>query len=428
MAENASVFQGVQLGVESVSGTQVPAIRRLAALSIEQTPNEPIIPFRPMGSKYPTLTMKQKGHAEAAITGNQSFSDLVYPFSGLFGNAAITTPGGGTLSRQWLWLPKTRITDDPRTFTVESGSVDGAQLMTYGLFNSLTLRWSAEEASVQGAMLGRLLQEGITLTTGINEVQQVTKGTNTGGTFTLTYSGQTTAAIAWNAAAATVQAALEALSNIGVGDVLVTGAAGGPWTVTFDGALGDLDVALMTIDGSSLTGGSGHAVTLVTAGQPLTSIDPVPVDADTVSVYVADTLGGLSAGQLLRCYEVEVAWANKFALQKTLDASQGSFSAHVERAPDFTATIQLQHDAVSRGFMTNLRAKTKRYCRIISTGPLIEGSINYLLQITFPFNFRDPARGDRNDVYTGTYGLVPLDDSTLGGSAEIKLINTLTAL
>ena len=43
-----------------------------------------------------------------------------------------------------------------------------------------------------------------------------------GGTFTLTYNGQTTAAIAYNATAAQVQSALEALNNVAPGDVVVT--------------------------------------------------------------------------------------------------------------------------------------------------------------------------------------------------------------
>jgi len=69
-----------------------------------------------------------------------------------------------------------------------------------------------------------------------NEKQQVRLPAGTsGGTFTLTFEGQTTAAIAFNAAAATVQAAMEALSNIAVGDVVVTGSDGGPWTFDFPG-------------------------------------------------------------------------------------------------------------------------------------------------------------------------------------------------
>lgn len=97
-----------------------------------------------------------------------------------------------------------------------------------------------------------------------DEVQTVTVGGSGLTSFTLTFSGQTTAAIAAAATAAQVQTALEALSNIGVGDVVVTGNAGGPWTVTFAGALADTDVAQMT---STPTGGSGTVtVATTTAG------------------------------------------------------------------------------------------------------------------------------------------------------------------
>ena len=71
---------------------------------------------------------------------------------------------------------------------------------------------------------------------GVNEVQQVTiPGTTTAGTFTLTFETGTTALIPVTATAADVQAALEALSNLVPGDVLVTGGArrplerGVPW-------------------------------------------------------------------------------------------------------------------------------------------------------------------------------------------------------
>lgn len=71
-----------------------------------------------------------------------------------------------------------------------------------------------------------------------NEKQRVTvTGSPTGGTFTLTYSGQTTAAIAYNASVATVQAALEALSNIAVGDIFVSGGLiNEKQTITVNGA------------------------------------------------------------------------------------------------------------------------------------------------------------------------------------------------
>ncbi|QBJ94431.1 hypothetical protein D0Z67_29105 (plasmid) [Streptomyces seoulensis] len=108
-----------------------------------------------------------------------------------------------------------------------------------------------------------------------NEVQTATiTGGPTGGTFTLTFSGQTTSAIAYNATAATVQAALEALSNVNPGDIKVTGNAGGPYTLTFGGQyLGD-NVASITAT-ASLTGGSTPGVTMATttAGGTATASD-----------------------------------------------------------------------------------------------------------------------------------------------------------
>lgn len=56
----------------------------------------------------------------------------------------------------------------------------------------------------------------------------------TAGTFTLTYGADTTSAIAYNASAATVETALDALASVvSAGGVSVAGNAGGPWTVTF---------------------------------------------------------------------------------------------------------------------------------------------------------------------------------------------------
>lgn len=107
------------------------------------------------------------------------------------------------------------------------------------------------------------------LAAAVDEVQTITTtGSPTGGTFTVTEEGQTTTAIAYNATAATVQTALQALSTIGAGNVTVTGSAGGPYTVTFTGVLAGIGVTLMTSSGAALTGGTSPATatTRATAG------------------------------------------------------------------------------------------------------------------------------------------------------------------
>jgi hypothetical protein len=103
----------------------------------------------------------------------------------------------------------------------------------------------------------------------VNEVKMVTiTGAPTGGTFTLSFGGQTTAAIAYNATAADVRTALESLSTIGANNI---GTSGGPLpgtavTVTFIGSLGGRDVTAMGAT-SSLTGGTSPAVTTATTTQ-----------------------------------------------------------------------------------------------------------------------------------------------------------------
>lgn len=97
-----------------------------------------------------------------------------------------------------------------------------------------------------------------------NETQTVTiTGTPTGGSFTLTYDGNTTAAIAYNATAAQVKSALIAATPLASNQVTTAGGAlpGSAVTVTID--LDGLNPPQMTAT-SSLTGGSSPAVAVTT--------------------------------------------------------------------------------------------------------------------------------------------------------------------
>lgn len=109
-----------------------------------------------------------------------------------------------------------------------------------------------------------------------NERQRVTiTGSPTGGTFTLTYSSQTTGPISYNANPQAIQQALEALTNVAPGDVIVSGGPlpATPVDIEFAGALGGLDVTLVTTT-ASFTGGTSPAaaVTVIAAGAAGTAV------------------------------------------------------------------------------------------------------------------------------------------------------------
>jgi hypothetical protein len=85
----------------------------------------------------------------------------------------------------------------------------------------------------------------------------------TGGTFTITFGGQTTGALAYNASADTVEAALEGLSSIGNGNVQVS-LATSVYTLEFVEDLRYTDVGAVTTNAGSLTGGASTATVAVT--------------------------------------------------------------------------------------------------------------------------------------------------------------------
>lgn len=290
MAARATVFNTTILGVEVTKGTSVRPVKRLLATGFNLKPKVPVDPFTPMGSKYATTAVRQKEWTEGDIEGTLAFNDACFLMSGLLETAAITTPTGATLTRRWTWNPAVFGPDDNLTFTAQMGSSVRAEEAGYLLINGHTLRITKEQCAITGDLIGQELTESATLSTGRNEVQTVSRGTHTGGTYTLTYSGQTTANIAFDAPSSTVQSSLVALSNIAPGEVLVTGPAGGPWLVEFAATLGSQDVVLMTIDGTNLTGGAGQTVTTTTAGFTLADIAELPIDPNLFSVYAGDSL------------------------------------------------------------------------------------------------------------------------------------------
>lgn len=143
---------------------------------------------------------------------------------------------------------------------------------------------------------------------GTNEKQTVSLvGDVTGGTFTLDFDGQETGNIAYDATAGAIQTEMEGLSNIEVGDLEVTGPAGGPWVFEFKGNLADTDVALLIADSTllestneqqtiSLASCSGGTFAL---GYGEDTTDPIAFNASAATIESElEALPGIGAGNV----------------------------------------------------------------------------------------------------------------------------------
>lgn len=110
----------------------------------------------------------------------------------------------------------------------------------------------------------------------------------TAGTFTLSYKGQTTSALAYNASTSAVQTALEALSTVEPGDITVSGnpLSAGDMMFTFDTDI--QDAPMIEIDSSNLTGPTTCTITQTVQGKPAGATSEIVFGSE----YTAETFDG----------------------------------------------------------------------------------------------------------------------------------------
>ena len=149
---------------------------------------------------------------------------------------------------------------------------------------------------------GRLISENgyhtIFTTEPRRELQKVTLGELTiGGTFTLSFQGQTTAPLPYNATAEEVQSALQALSTIGSDEISVSGFR--PYQLLFSGDLGGVPVPEVEADPSGLTVSAGKPQIVVeTARQGGGRLEPGASESGE-SIYDREPDGTLRVVSLL---------------------------------------------------------------------------------------------------------------------------------
>lgn len=149
----------------------------------------------------------------------------------------------------------------------------------------ITIDWATVTAEVSDRTLtdGTVIKAGakgleygtILCAKDVAEVQAIAVDA-TGGTFTLTGNGNTTAALAYNASTATVQAAIRGLGGA-YAQAVVTGSASA-YTVTYPVTGGD--ITALTANSASLTGNTHTAtITTSTAGSAAGTYGPYASNA-----------------------------------------------------------------------------------------------------------------------------------------------------
>ncbi|MFO0801905.1 MAG: MBG domain-containing protein [Gemmataceae bacterium] len=218
---NVSIASASHLGANPSTSLDVPVFRDNRALTID-----------------PTRTLPT-----AAPLAKVGLGTIVFPNANAYGG--LTTVRDGVLA---AGNPQAVGTGRNETQIITTNGTTGAFTLTFNGQTTVPLLF--DTAASGGTNPIDSVENALNAISSVrrSEIQTVTLAGSVGGTFTITFGGQATSALAFNASASTIQAALEALSSIGVGNVLVS-RAGNVITVTFAGALANTDVAPLAATG-----------------------------------------------------------------------------------------------------------------------------------------------------------------------------------
>lgn len=440
----AAVDTILQIGVEHDYGVRVAATRRLPGVNISLNPQAEFQLFRARGFNIPTTSVPQKLWANGTWNGIADYNQMIYPLSGLIGlqtTSEPSTPIGATNARSWLFAPVSSGADPlPKSFTIEEGDSDAVQVGEGLKFSSFGLEWTNDASNMNGNLFARFPIDNEALTTKTDEEQQIAKsGTVTAGTFTITYSSQTTGNINFDATAAQIQTALEALSNLAPGDVVVSGGpiSTTPVVIIFQGTLKGTNVAQVTVDSTGLTGGGTYVPsTLIAGGADITSIAQSPVSRMHADIFVDDTFGAIGTTKVTQAYAGDFRIGDKVQPFWALNTDYPSFQSTVRLAPEVTCSFSTPHNSQSRALYNAVRSNPWKFVRLLATGNEIDTGVNNeKIRVDVACKFGNPEKQeDANGVFGYKFNFNSLHSAAFtsehaaGAAYEIELVNSLTAL
>jgi hypothetical protein len=433
MTERASIFQNAQIGVETVPGTAVLATKQLSSLMISMGMKFDVKKYRPSGYRFPTIVVPNKEWVEHKLSGPVTYNEMVYLLSSLI--KTVTPTGGGT-EKTWTFSPTTKKEDAHKTFTLEQGDIYRAHRVTNFLVTALTLNFSRDECTLDGTAISKALEDDIHVSTDAKYTLTANATPPTSGTFTLTMGGQTTSGIQYNATAAAVQTALEALSTIGAGNVIVTRTTGtstlaqanAVYTIEFVADLGQQAITLTGVF-TSLTASGSIALASSQVGAAPTEIAPKPVLPTHICVYMADTQAGLDvANAMTRVLSASFSLADMYAALWALNRNVTSFAATVPTEPTLGLKLKVEADDEGMTPLTTLRAGQTKFFRIEAIGDTIS-SAPYELGIDFAAKAEAPSEfSDEDGVFALEWSFTGVHDATWGKATELTVVTDVTSL
>lgn len=163
MSEKASIFQTVQIGIETTPGVAVAASKKLLATSIVPSAKVEADAFRAAGNKYASFVTLNKEWSESGLEGKLTYNEILYLLVSLL-SQPTPVQQGSTTAYKWTFTSDTDGGDTGKTFTVEQGDGNTAWRVAGMQVSGLEFTFSRDEVSLSGSAIGKALETGVSLT------------------------------------------------------------------------------------------------------------------------------------------------------------------------------------------------------------------------------------------------------------------------
>lgn len=154
----------------------------------------------------------------------------------------------------------------------------------------------------------------------------------------------------------------------------------------------------------------------------------LPVNIREIDLFMDTTFAGIGVTKVTDAESIEFKITNKYALKWVLNTSNTSFKDIIEVAPTLTFSFQTEDNAQSRALYDSLSTNPVKYLRMLCTGPIIETTLPYKIQLDAGVYVTGTEQTDVDGVWSYKYNCVPVYTSTFPGGWAVMVQNTITAL
>jgi hypothetical protein len=421
--DHAQIDQRVQVGKETVRGTAVAALVSLPTAKIMVKGEGTNKDIFPSGAMFPSASRPGKRSGSGTYEADASYTEMLIFLDAFWGHQAGATLGTG---KRYTWTAPRRGVPVPTPLTVQEGDTVRAKQMAGVVPTSWKWKTDDEDVALSGDLIGSYPDREAALSTN-TRFHSALAGTDATTTFTYSTANALGAAgptapitLASTDQSAAIQAALEALSTIGVGNVRVTKTATHAYDIELIGALAQTSYATADFTGAASLGSSpANTITRTQTGAAATEMALVllnPNDVENILAFAYADLG--TNTPLPRSAELTFDVTDLRAPFYMMGNNSAGYTGIVGKRPGANITLTLGADNEGLDLLDNVALGTTLWLRQ-----------QYISDIEFdaghPYAFTQtwalqcskvPDDTDKDELALLKYEFVPVWDSVNGFS------------